>query len=78
MSSEPPRPTQRDPADFLIAAYNYWGEAFLRNEEMGDRRVTFYITLTTFVLGGLTLLAARGGIGQSGDLLGSLVTIPKP
>ena len=75
MSTTPPSPTPEKQADFLIAAYNHWGEAFLRNEEMGDRRVNLYITLTTFVLGGLTILAARGGIGETGDFIGSLVVV---
>ena len=73
MSSEPAPPTPGDQTDFLLAAYEPWGETYLRNEETGDRRVNFHITLTTFllggvlggVLGGLTLLAVRGGIERA-------------
>lgn len=37
--------------DFLIAEYNQLSEAFLNNEELGERRVNFFITLTTAVIG---------------------------
>jgi hypothetical protein len=35
----------------------YWGDAFWRNEEAGEKRVTFYITLVTAVLAALVALS---------------------
>lgn len=46
--------------DFLLAEHQYFREAFWRNEEIGDKRLTFLIGLVTAVMGGLVALAAKG------------------
>jgi hypothetical protein len=70
--------SKEDPSeDFLLAVHEHLGESFLRNEEVGDRRVTFFITLTTFVIGGLAVVAVQEGIRASDDQLnpGALLVI---
>ena len=40
----------------LLAEYQQYSEAFWRNEEAGERRVTFFITLTTAVIAAIVAL----------------------
>lgn len=49
---------------FLLEEYRYLTESFLRNEELGERRVNFFITLTTAVIGGLAAIwkVSDGGV----------------
>ena len=56
---------QGEPADdgqehhsvsFLLEEYKSLQESFLRNEELGERRVNFFITLTTAVIGALAAI----------------------
>jgi len=44
-----------DKQDFLLAEYQQYSEAFWRNEEAGERRVTFFITLATAVIAALVV-----------------------
>ncbi len=46
--------------EFLLAEHQYFREAFWRNEEVGDKRLTFLIGLVTAVMGGLVALAGKG------------------
>lgn len=51
--------------DFLLAEYQSQREAFWHNEELGERRVNFFITLTTAVIAALAIrekgILASGG-----------------
>lgn len=40
----------------LITEYMHFQEAFWKNEELGERRVTFFITLTTAIIAGIVAL----------------------
>jgi ABC-type transport system involved in cytochrome bd biosynthesis fused ATPase/permease subunit len=42
--------------DFLLAEYRYLGDCFWRNEEIGERRVNFFITLATAAITALVTL----------------------
>lgn len=46
---------------FLLAEYQYFSDAFWKNEETGEKRVEFFITLTTAVIAGVVALATRSG-----------------
>ena len=62
VDAAPPDPSQPplDPdaaalrREVLLRDLEYWGECFWRNEESGERRVNFYITLVTSVMAALT------------------------
>ncbi|KPL26210.1 MAG: hypothetical protein AMS23_02615 [Bacteroides sp. SM1_62] len=47
--------------DFLLAEYNHFAESFWRNEEVGEKRVNFFITLVTAVLAAIVALATKDG-----------------
>lgn len=49
--------TEPLPEAFLVREHEYFSESFWRNEEVGEKRVNFFVTLLTAVLGGLTALA---------------------
>jgi hypothetical protein len=40
----------------LVAEYQHFADAFLKNEESGEHRVTFFITVATTVIGGVVLV----------------------
>lgn len=46
--------------DFLLVEYRNLADSFWRNEEAGERRVNFFITLVTAVLSALVAWATRG------------------
>lgn len=46
--------------DFLLAEYRNLADSFWRNEEAGERRINFFITLVTAVISALVALATRG------------------
>jgi hypothetical protein len=43
--------------NFLLAEHKYLGDCFWRNEEIGERRVNFFITLVTAAITALVALA---------------------
>jgi|GEM_PF-1731308 len=45
--------------ELLLADYKYLADSFWKNEEVGEKRVTFLITLVTAVLTALTALATK-------------------
>lgn len=48
--------------NFLLAEYRYLGDCFWRNEEIGERRVNFFITLVTAAITALvTLVTTQQG-----------------
>lgn len=48
---------QSHSVSFLLEEYKHLAESFLHNEELGERRVNFFITLTTAVMGALVALS---------------------
>ncbi len=52
------KPTRTE--DFLLVEYRNLADSFWRNEEAGERRVNFFITLVTAVLSALVAWATRG------------------
>jgi hypothetical protein len=52
--------------EILLADFRYVSECFWRNEELGDRRVNFFITLTTAVIGASVVLV-REDISKLSD-----------
>lgn len=46
-----------DSSDFILEEYKHLTDSFLRNEELGERRVNFFLTFTTTAIG--ALVAAR-------------------
>lgn len=50
-----------DAKDLLIADLEHFGESLWKNEEVGEKRLSFFITVTTAVGGGLAALHARPG-----------------
>ena len=54
-----PMPPHPDPAlkrEFLLRDLAYWSDSFWKNEELGERRVQFLITLVTAAMAGLAAL----------------------
>lgn len=47
--------------EFLLAEYRYFTDSLWRNEEGGEKRVQFFITLVTAVLAGLVAVAKPQG-----------------
>ena len=43
--------------DFLIAEYEHFAESFWRTEELGEKRLNFFISLLTAAVAGLVVLA---------------------
>ena len=48
--------------DFLLAEYRTMAESFWRNEEAGERRVNFLITLVTAVIGAIIALVNQSDL----------------
>src|SRR3954454_19513550 len=47
--------------EFLLAEHRYFSDSFWRNEESGEKRVNFLITLATAVLAAVVALASNHG-----------------
>ena len=45
-----------DDEKLLLAEYEYYTDSFWKNEEVGERRVDFFITLTTAIIAGIVAL----------------------
>jgi hypothetical protein len=59
-------------ADFLIAEYQGLVESFWKTEELGDKRVEFFIAIVTALLGAMVLLERVAGLEMLGALLALL------
>jgi putative (di)nucleoside polyphosphate hydrolase len=57
--SAPTRMTEMERRDLLLAEYQQYSDAYWKNEEAGERRLTFFITLTTAIIGALVALRAK-------------------
>jgi hypothetical protein len=52
--------------DFLIAEYEHFADSFWRTEELGEKRVNFFISLLTAAVAGLVVLAtSESGFSDS-------------
>lgn len=56
MRGETAEDGRQNSVNFLLEEYKSLQESFLRNEELGERRVNFFITLTTAVIGALAAI----------------------
>jgi hypothetical protein len=45
--------------DFLLAEYEHFADSFWRTEELGEKRLSFFISLLTAAVAGLVVLATR-------------------
>ncbi len=72
MRGEPAEDGRQNSVNFLLEEYKSLQESFLRNEELGERRVNFFITLTTAVIGTLAAIweVANDGIDRIFFFLG--------
>ena len=50
---------QEHSVSFLLEEYRHFANSFWRNEEVGEKRVNFFITLVTAVMAGLVALATK-------------------
>ena len=58
----------------LLAEYQSFTEAFWKSEEIGEKRVEFFITLTTAILAGIIALLTRSGTNLSNDSVRQIAT----
>jgi hypothetical protein len=58
MSADPIRPGK--PEEFAIENYKGWLESMHRSEEIGEKRLEFFIAVATAIFGAVGLLAKRG------------------
>lgn len=42
----------------LMAEYEHFSESFWRNEEVGEKRINFFVTLTTAIIAGIVALVS--------------------
>ena len=45
--------------ELLLADFKYFADSFWKSEEVGEKRVTVFITLVTAVLAALTVLSPK-------------------
>jgi hypothetical protein len=48
--------TDKSLEDFLLAEYQYFGEAFRRSEDIGEQRLNFFVAILTAVFGGIIVI----------------------
>ena len=63
-----------DDEKLLLAEYQSFTEAFWKNEEIGEKRVDFFITLTTAVIAGIVALVTRSGAELSDGSVRQIAT----
>lgn len=63
-----------DDEKLLMAEYERFAESFWKNEEIGEKRLNFYITLTTAVLAGIIALVSSDHKNISDDTVCLIVT----
>lgn len=56
MSQAPKDTSGAGPETFLLEEYGKLSDAFLSNEELGERRLNFFVSLTTAVIAALAAL----------------------
>jgi CYTH domain len=70
LATKPSREVSGSTSEFLLAEYRYLADSFWRNEEGGEKRVNFFITLVTAVLAALVALATKQGSLTDGQIVG--------
>jgi hypothetical protein len=45
--------------ELLLAEYEQYSEAFWKNEEGGEKRITFFISLTTAIIAAIVALRTK-------------------
>ena len=66
--------TEKHTRDFLLNEHRYFAESFWKNEETGEKRVTFFITLITAVISALVVLLTVHGADVP---LGVIIGLPQ-
>lgn len=61
--------------DFMLEQYKALSDSFWRNEELGERRINFLITLVTAVLTAMVALVKVGGLDLEDFLLPSILVV---
>lgn len=64
---------QLDPDEFLIAEYQHFADSFWRTEELGEKRLNFFISLLTASVAGLVVLATSDTNLSDGQVQGIIV-----
>ena len=54
--------------EFLIAEYEHFADSFWRTEELGEKRLNFFISLLTATVAGLVLLATKESGFSAGEV----------
>ncbi|UCG12246.1 MAG: hypothetical protein JSU72_17375 [Deltaproteobacteria bacterium] len=67
MDDRQANPQQRHSVDFLLAEYQSHRDAFWHNEELGESRLNFFVTLTTAVIAALAV-RERGFLVSGGEV----------
>jgi hypothetical protein len=62
MSNQELNKPQNSSVDFLRDEYKYFTDSFWKNEEIGEKRLTVFITLVTAVIAGLVALHTKDGM----------------
>jgi hypothetical protein len=70
VAGQPSRDASERSKELLLAEHRYLADSFWRNEEAGEKRVNFFITLVTAVLAALVALATRQGSLTDGQIGG--------
>ena len=68
MSETPAKHEAEGSEKFLLAEYGYLSESFWKNEETGEKRVNYLITLVTAVITAIVALATRQGDLKPGQI----------
>lgn len=69
MDDQQTKDQQDQSVKFLLAEHQYLGDCFWRNEEIGERRVNFFITLVTAAIAALVALAtSKEGNSREDDV----------
>jgi putative (di)nucleoside polyphosphate hydrolase len=61
--------------ELLLAEYKHFSESFWKNEEIGERRVNFFITLTTAIIAGIVALVTSGHADLSAVEVRQIATV---
>lgn len=67
-------PVRDDHEKFLLAEYEHFADGFFKNEEIGERRIQFFITVATAVLGGVVVLLTSDHVQLSKASLRQIAT----
>ncbi len=73
--SVPSQPNERARADLLLADLNHFSQSMWRNEEVGEKRFNFFLTLVTAVMAGLVALETHGGVIHSRRMIYGLAIL---